>query len=168
MMTSSIDVCRERTLFHVDDDPSILRLVNHALSNRGYKVCSISDPETVLPMLRQSLARLVLIDLDMPKKDGLTLLREIKQFDGSIQVIVVTGYASMNTIVQATCLGAEECIFKPITDLNELGEAVDRTYEKMLRWWRLLRNWTERQEKMGNFPLPTQTFHAPSPASTVR
>jgi DNA-binding NtrC family response regulator len=161
MPTRSIDASRERTLFHVDDDPSILRLVNHTLTNRGYKVCSINDPDAVLPMLRQSLARLVLLDLDMPKKDGLTLLREIKQFDGSIQVIVVTGYASMNTIVQATCLGAEECIFKPITDLSELGEAVDRTYEKMLRWWRLLRDWTDRQEKAGIMPVGVQTFHSP-------
>lgn len=167
MATKFIDVCSERTLFHVDDDPAILRLVNHSLTKRGYKVCSIDDPDAVLPMLRQSLARLVLIDLDMPKKDGLTLLREIKQFDGSIQVIVVTGFASMNTIVQATCLGAEECIFKPITDLNELGEAVDRTYEKMLRWWRLLRNWTERQEKAGTMPLAAQNFYAPSTSSSL-
>lgn len=168
MSSKLIDTGLERMLFHVDDDPAILRLVNHGLTKRGYRVCSISDPEDVLPMLRQSLARLVLIDLDMPKKDGLTLLREIKQFDGSIQVIVVTGFASLSTIVQATCLGAEECVFKPIVNFDELGDAVDRTYEKMLRWWRLLRNWTERQEKAGALAMPLSASSRVMDVTSVR
>jgi DNA-binding NtrC family response regulator len=138
----------ERAVVHVDDDPTVLRLVNRLLTARGYHVHSIEDPELALEYLRQNLARLVIVDLDMPKKDGLSLMRDIKAFDGSIQVIVMTGLASVNTIVQATSLGAEECIFKPIGDLQDLSEAVDRTYEKMLRWWRLLRDWNERQEAM--------------------
>lgn len=138
----------ERAVVHVDDDPTVLRLVNRLLTARGYHVHSIEDPELALEYLRQNLARLVIVDLDMPKKDGLSLMRDIKAFDGSIQVIVMTGLASVNTIVQATSLGAEECIFKPIGDLQDLSNAVDRTYEKMLRWWRLLRDWNERQEAM--------------------
>ncbi len=80
----------------------------------------------------------------MPEKSGLSILEEIKMIDGSIQVIMLTGMVSMATIRRATQLGAEECLFKPIYDLNELGNAADRAYEKMLRWWRTLREWKSR------------------------
>lgn len=99
---------------------TVLRLVNRLLTARGYYVHSIEDPELALDYLRQDPAKLVIVDLDMPKKGGLSLLREIKAFDGIIQVIVMTGLASVNTIVKATSMGAEESIFKPIGDLQDL------------------------------------------------
>jgi DNA-binding NtrC family response regulator len=86
----------------------------------------------------------VILDIDMPEKSGLSLLEDIKAVDGSIQVIMLTGMVSMATIFRATQLGAEECLFKPISDLNEIGDAADRAYEKMLRWWRTLREWKLR------------------------
>lgn len=134
----------DRKILHVDDDPSILRIVSSVLSNRGYTVVSVSDPSQAIPTLIQTSTRLVILDIDMPEKSGLSLLEEIKAVDGSIQVIMLTGMVSMATIFRATQLGAEECLFKPISDLNEIGDAADRAYEKMLRWWRTLREWKLR------------------------
>ncbi len=134
----------ERKIIHVDDDPAILRIVASVLAKRGYNVISVSDPNQAIEKLKETSARLVILDIDMPDKSGLSLLEEIKAIDGSIQVIMLTGLVSMATILRVTQLGAEECQFKPIADFDELGNAADRAYEKMLRWWRTFREWKVR------------------------
>lgn len=131
---------------HVDDDPAILRIVERLLSKRGYNVISVSDPNVAIETMQAHSIKLVITDLDMPGKSGLELLQEIKDIDGSIQVLMLTGMVSMSTILKATRLGAEECQFKPIEDYEEIGNAADRAYEKMLRWWRTLREWKARQK----------------------
>ncbi len=136
----------DRRVLLVDDDPAILAILSKALSKRGYTPFSITDPDLVLPHLAQFSTRIVILDIDMPKQDGLSLLRGIKKFDGSIQVIMLTGLASMGTILRATKLGAEECFFKPIEHLDEVVDGVDRAYSKILRWWGVLREWRARRE----------------------
>lgn len=133
-----------RKILHVDDDPAISRIVSNVLSNRGYSVISINDPTLAIQSMTETGTRIVFLDIDMPEMSGLSLLEEIKSIDGSIQVIMLTGMVTMATIFRATQLGAEECLFKPISDLNEVGDAADRAYEKMLRWWRTLREWKVR------------------------
>ncbi len=135
----------DRRVLLVDDDPAILAILSVALSKRGYTPFSITDPELVLPRLAQCSTRIVILDIDMPRKDGLSLLREIKKFDGSIQVIMLTGLVSMGTILRATKLGAEECLFKPIKNLDEVVDGVDTAYSKILRWWGTLREWRARR-----------------------
>jgi len=135
-----------RTVLHVDDDPAILKMVQQKLDDYGIHVVSIQDPLKVIPAIKQIGARVVLLDIDMPVKDGLTLLHEIKLFDAGIQVIMCTGMVSLNTVLQATSLGAEACIFKPINDLNEITAAVDRAFEKIDRWWIALDDWLGRRE----------------------
>ncbi len=135
----------DRKVLHVDDDPDILALMKKTLSRRGYTPHSISDPSLVIPWLAKSTTRIVLLDIEMPGIDGLALLREIKKFDGGIQVIMLTGLVSMGTIIRATRLGAEDCFFKPIESLDEVVDSVDRAHEKMLRWWRVLKEWRARK-----------------------
>lgn len=94
----------EKIVLHVDDDPAILKLIARALDTRGYKVVSVENPEHAISRLFQSAARVVLLDIEMPGKDGLTLLREIKQHDSGIQVIMLTGLVSMGTVLQSTRL----------------------------------------------------------------
>ena len=135
-----------RTVLHVDDDPAILKMVQQKLDDYGIHVVSIQDPLKVIPAIKQLGARVVLLDIDMPVKDGLTLLHEIKLFDAGIQVIMCTGMVSLNTVLRATSLGAEACIFKPIKDLNEITATVDRAFEKIDRWWIALDDWLGRRE----------------------
>ena len=135
-----------RTVLHIDDDAAILNIVQRKLETHGLPVVSIQDPYKAIPAITSLGARVVILDIDMPGKDGLTLLREIKQFDAGIQVIMCTGMVSLGTVLQATSLGAEECIFKPIYDLEEITTAVDRAFEKIDRWWLALQNWIDRRE----------------------
>lgn len=146
----------DRKILHVDDDPAILRIVSRVLGKRGYNVVSVSDPNRAIETLKETSARLVILDIDMPNMCGLSLLEKIKAVDGSIQVLMLTGMVSMATILRATQLGAEECQFKPITDFDELGNAADRAYEKMLRWWRTFREWKERNNASSKLPDITE------------
>jgi len=135
-----------RTVLHIDDDTAILNIVRRKLERHGLTVVSIQDPYKAISAITSLGARVVILDIDMPGKDGLTLLQEIKQFDAGIQVIMCTGMVSLSTVLQATSLGAEECIFKPIYDLQEITTAVDRAFEKIDRWWLALQNWIDRRE----------------------
>ncbi|MCY2985537.1 MAG: response regulator [Planctomycetota bacterium] len=146
----------ENIVLHVDDDQAILDIVRMTLQKRGYKVISISDPTTALKALAECAARVVILDIDMPGKDGLTLLKEIKQRDAGIQAIMLTGMVSMGTILHATGLGAQECVFKPVKQLREVGDAVDRCFANIERWWSALREWMERRNEMPA-PLATET-----------
>jgi phenylacetyl-CoA:acceptor oxidoreductase subunit 2 len=72
--------------------------------------------------------RVVLLDIDMPQINGLEALREIKQHDGGIQVIMLTGLVSMNTVLESMRLGAESCLFKPVTDVAPLLDAIEAAW----------------------------------------
>ena len=145
MMDETTELANQ--ILHVDDDPAILALVAQALSKRGYSPYSLSDPELVMPWLAQCTTRIVILDLDMPKKDGVTLLQEIKKFDGGIQVIVLTGLVSMGSIIRTTRLGAEDCYFKPIDNLETVMDSVDRAYAKQQRWWQVMQEWKARRNE---------------------
>ena len=133
-------------VLHVDDDPAILGLVNRSLSKRGYTSHSISDPANVLSWLAKHSTQIVLLDIVMPGKDGLALLQEIKKFDGGIQVIMLTGMVTIETINRASRLGAEECFFKPIENMDLVMDAVDRAKANKSHWWAVLKELRARQK----------------------
>ena len=125
----------KRIILHVDDDPDQRRIVSALLEHHGYVVESASDAEEATSKLAETSIRVVLLDIDMPGKDGLTLLKEIKQWDGGMQVIMLTGLERMSTILQSMRWGAEACIFKPLTDPTQLLEAIEAAFAKIDRWW---------------------------------
>jgi len=136
-----------RTVLHVDDDPAILRLISKTLSKHDIEVVSVSDPTTAISRLFDCGARVVLLDIDMPKKDGLTLLADIKRHDAGIQVIMCTGLVSIGTVLKSISLGAEGCIFKPIKDPAAVVESVNRAFENIDRWWIALHEWMDHNAK---------------------
>ena len=133
----------EKIVLHVDDDQAILNLVSMSLRKRGYIVISVRDPLIAIPILFKSGVRVVILDIDMPGIDGLTLLSEIKKRDARIKTIMLTGMVSMGTVLHATRLGAEECVFKPIKDLESVGDAVERCFLNIDSWWDALREWMD-------------------------
>ncbi len=149
----------KKLVLHVDDDRAMLDLVRKSLQKRGYEVVSISDPRLTLDAILEHSPRVVALDIDMPGLDGLTLLRDIKQSDAGIHVVMLTGMVSMATVLQATGLGAQECVFKPLKNINDVGDAVDRCFANIESWWDSLREWMERKNAT---PTPT-----PTPAPTT-
>jgi DNA-binding NtrC family response regulator len=133
-----------KNVLHVDDDPSILRLVSRLLTKDEMTVYSLADPTVAIEKMIETRSQIVLLDIDMPEKDGLTLLQEIKRLDMSIQVIMVTGMVSINTLLKATHLGAEACIFKPLTDFKKLTDAVAQASKKIDQRWYDMQDWVAR------------------------
>ena len=135
----------KKLILHVDDDQAMLDLVRKSLQKRGYDVLSIIDPRMALDALSEHSPRVVILDIDMPGFDGLTLLRDIKQRFNGIHVVLLTGMVSMVTVLEATGLGAQECVFKPLKNVNDVGDAVDRCFANIESWWDSLREWMERE-----------------------
>jgi DNA-binding NtrC family response regulator len=143
MSTSGIN----RTILHVDDDPQFTRIVSHVLQRKGYDVVSLNDPQQVLSELIRHGYRIVLLDIDMPGIDGIDLLRRIKEYDGGVQVIMLTGLVTLSNAMAAFRRGAEACFFKPIDDYGPLIQAVDVTFHKIEHWWKALHDLTRQRRQ---------------------
>jgi DNA-binding NtrC family response regulator len=113
----------------VDDEPSILRLLQEALSQWGYQVTCASTVEEALVVLGTELFDAALTDIRMPDMSGLDLLREIKKQDESIEVIVMTGYPTISSAVEALKEGAYDYLSKPLI-LDELRHLMTRVMER--------------------------------------
>jgi DNA-binding NtrC family response regulator len=137
----------DRTILHVDDDPQFLRIVETLLEARGYEVVSLANPHDVIDTLLRRQIRLVLLDVDMPEMGGIDLLRDIKAFDGGLQVLMLTGLVTTTTVMQSMRYGAEACFFKPLEDVDTLVEAIEETFQKIDRWWATLKELTARRRQ---------------------
>ena len=135
---SLISSIREKHVLHVDDDDVFLKIANHRLTKQGYQVTSMTRPEHALKHLLNTNCRVCILDIDMPRVNGLQLLQEIKAYDGGIQVIMMTGLVSQMTVLESLRGGAEACFFKPMPDFTPLIESLDETFVKVERWWRSL------------------------------
>ncbi|MBM3965617.1 MAG: response regulator [Planctomycetes bacterium] len=149
-----------KLVLHVDDDPAESKLISYHLKKHGYEVVSVQDPSLAMETLIRTGARVVLLDIDIPHKDGLTLLREIKLRDAGIQVTMCTGMVSMQTVLRSTSLGAEGLIFKPLRDLNKISEAIDISFNKIEKWWVGLAEWKERNREVNNIADSEQAFQS--------
>lgn len=135
----------KRAVLHVDDDPQILRLVNRQLSSAGYEVISLEQPEKALKTLLDSSIRVCILDIETPRTNGLDLLRDIKQYDGGVQVIMLTGLVTLSTVLDSMRFGAECCLFKPVENFEALIEVLQAAFEKQERWWSALHELKQRQ-----------------------
>jgi DNA-binding NtrC family response regulator len=113
----------------VDDEKSILTLLKDALSQWGYEVTCASSGAEALDVLRNELYAAALTDIHMPDIGGLELLREIKRQDESIEVVVMTGYPTIASAVEALKEGASDYLSKPLM-LDELRHLMSRIMER--------------------------------------
>ncbi len=115
-----------------DDDASIRSLLRDFLEDEGFDVCVALDGEQVLEGIRNNGPDLVLMDVRMPKLDGIGVLTELKQTGNAVPVIVMTAYGSSTTTIKAIQLGAYDYIAKPF-DLDDVSSMVDRFFEREKR-----------------------------------
>jgi DNA-binding NtrC family response regulator len=134
-----------RTILHVDDDPAVRHLVERRLAAAGYQVMGLDDPEQAIAALVDNDCRVVILDVDMPATSGLELLTRIKQFDEGIQVIMLTGLVSIDTVLESMRRGAEACLFKPLLDLADLISVLQAAFQKLDRWWLALADLNRRR-----------------------
>ncbi|MDT8273863.1 MAG: sigma-54 dependent transcriptional regulator, partial [Desulfomonilia bacterium] len=113
----------------VDDAPTALDIVERNLLQRGYIVFTAPSVADAVKILDSSSIDIVITDYKMPRISGLDLIRHIRENYIEIEVIMITGYASVKGAVEAVKMGAEEYLPKPFTD-EELFGAVERAINK--------------------------------------
>jgi len=114
---------KDPTILVIDDDEEICGFLKDLLTAEGYTVITASDPEEGSKKVEELRPDLVLLDLKMPKMDGVEVLRQIKKLDETIAVIIMTGYGTMESATAAMRLGAFDYITKPF-DLAHLKALV--------------------------------------------
>lgn len=114
----------------VDDAAATLEVIERNLTSQGYRVYSAPSAMGAVEILNAAQIDLVITDLKMPKISGLDLIRHIRENFKDTEVMMITGYASVNGAVQAVKTGAEEYLAKPFTD-EELVSTVQRVLEKL-------------------------------------
>jgi len=116
-------------ILFVDDDRQILDLVRSYLLRQGLEVTTRDDGLKALETLKRKSFDIVFSDLIMPEIDGLALLKAIKQLSPETEVIIVTGYASVESAIEALKLGGYDYLQKPI-NFERLRILIDRIAEK--------------------------------------
>lgn len=107
----------------VDDDPVALTLCQRALQHAGFTVATTEVADQVPSLLRQHHFDLILLDLQMPVMDGLTLLAQIRSRDPNVPIVIITGTATLEHAIQAIRLGAQGLLLKPFAP-NDLRDTV--------------------------------------------
>ena len=103
----------------IDDDGQTLEILQRALSDQGYVVITADSGESGIALYAQKRFDLVLLDIRMPGMDGFEVLSQIGEYDDQATVIIMTGYGSIDSVVQAMKGGATDYLSKPL-DLDHL------------------------------------------------
>ena len=113
------------TLLLVDDDGVYRERLAKAMTARGYEVRTAADTEAAVALAEAESPELAVLDLRMPGESGLDLLRRLKAIDPTTKILMLTGYGSIATALEAVRLGAVHYLTKPV-DVDEVLAAFDR------------------------------------------
>jgi DNA-binding response OmpR family regulator len=107
----------------VDDEPNAVELLTEFLTAKGYEVIAASNGEEALRRLQEDRPHLILLDVRMPRMDGLEVLRRVREIDQAVGVIMVTAVHEEETGRRALQMGAFDYITKPL-DLKYLEQSL--------------------------------------------
>lgn len=116
----------------VDDEPDVRDLLVEYFRERGHEVSAAGDGTQAIAEIQKNPAKysLIVSDLQLPGVDGLGVLKAARKANPSVTVIIVTGYASLDTAVQAVRLGAYDYLTKPFS-LGQIDVIVRRAAERL-------------------------------------
>lgn len=113
----------------VDDEVEFASALAERLQMRNYEVRTASNGLEAMALFHESPPDVVLLDLKIPGMDGLEILSNIKKFDPSIEVLMLTGHGDVASVQKGLQSGALEYMMKPI-DIDELTSKIDRARKK--------------------------------------
>ncbi|MDH4321676.1 MAG: response regulator, partial [Desulfobulbaceae bacterium] len=106
--------CGQKILV-VDDEQNMRIALYEALSRNGYEVSVAENGQMALEMVEKAPPDMLITDIKMPSMDGIALLRQIKAMRPALPVVIITGFATVDTAVEAMKQGAVDYIIKPFS-----------------------------------------------------
>ena len=113
----------------VDDEDGMRRLLSRVLTREGYETSAVGSGAEALRLVASERFDLVVTDIKMPEMDGLQLLAELKEYEPSLPIIVITAYGTIENAVQALRSGAYDYIAKPFEN-DEIKLTVAKAFER--------------------------------------
>ncbi len=125
-----LDRTRQACILVVDDEPNVRLLLAREIGDRGHEVVAVSDGAQAMEEMGRGNFDVVLTDLRMPGMDGMGLTAWIKRTRPDTNVIVMTGYGSLETANRAVRLGAFDYLQKLFREIDMVTSSIDRAIQK--------------------------------------
>ncbi|MEK7844514.1 MAG: response regulator, partial [Pseudomonadota bacterium] len=127
-MTESLttDTNEYPSLLIVDDDTVFCDVLAKAMTKRGFSAACAHTIEDALKLAEASTPEYAIVDLKLSSESGLVLVEQLKTLDPGTRIVMLTGYASIATAIEAIKLGATHYLAKPV-DADEIMAAFERT-----------------------------------------
>ncbi|MCP4247035.1 MAG: response regulator [bacterium] len=109
----------------IDDDASVCKTVGLLLEDHGYRPRTFTDPQKALDSADEESCQVALVDLRMPKVDGIEVVARLREIDPRMSIIVMTAYPDLESATETMRRGASDYLAKPFKQ-DELIAAVDR------------------------------------------
>jgi DNA-binding NtrC family response regulator len=118
----------------VDDEAPVRSHLSEHYRKMGYAVQTAGSAEEAEDILATQPFQILILDIKLPGRDGPELLQQVQSEYPMLHTIMITGYVTQDNLLASWRHGAETCIFKPLSDLSELDEAVQRGVQAIQRW----------------------------------
>jgi FixJ family two-component response regulator/glycine cleavage system H lipoate-binding protein len=122
-------MAEDKPILVIDDEEIVLVSIRKILTGEGYRVETVTSPLEGLDLLKKTSCGMVITDLKMPEMTGLELIEEIKNEFPALPILMITGYATVKTAIQALRMGAIDYFAKPFRRQELIG-AVHRALRK--------------------------------------
>jgi DNA-binding NtrC family response regulator len=114
----------------VDDEERFLLTTSKLLTKKGYNVVTASSGKKALEILNSQVIHVVILDVKMPGMDGNATLKEIKRLYPMVEVIMLTGHATVESAIDGLKSGATDYLIKP-ADIEEIIEKAEDAFDKI-------------------------------------
>lgn len=114
----------------VDDEKGMRDLLSKVLKKEGYQVFIANDGEEGLEIIKNNALDIVIADLDMPVMNGIEMIKQARDFDPNLTIIIITAYASIETAIDALKLGAYDYLVKPF-NIEEVKLIIKKAFERI-------------------------------------
>ena len=115
----------------IDHEPDIRKNLENILAKKGYHVRTASEGDEAIGIFKSESFALVITEVRIPKLNGLKLIRQLKELDEDVEIIVLTGSATIDNAVRSMrCNGAFDFLTKPLENSKQLFDSIDQALKR--------------------------------------